>query len=105
EKSLPHRDLKEFAGGFDFVALSHSGRVAEENHAHFRFFKIERESELPAWKLNHLVQHHFAQALDAGDAVSRFANDTDITLRGRGFEACDLCFDFFQNAAHVDSLV
>ena len=94
------RDLQQLAGGLGFIAFHDLRRVAEKNRADFRLFEIEREPEHAAREFDHLVQHHVAQAFDAGDAVTGFADDADVALARRGFEAGDLRFDFFEDTAH-----
>ncbi len=104
EKRFADRNLEEPAGCFDFISFRNLGRIAEQNDADFGFLEIERETEVAARKFDHLVQHHLAQALDPGDAVAGFADHADVAFGGRGFQPRDLCFDFFQNAAHDNSL-
>ena len=61
-------------------------------------------------EIEHLVQHHVAQAFDAGDTVTEFADDPDVLLDDRGPGAGDLCFDFLYQVGHrftsppIDSL-
>ena len=104
EKRFADRDLQKPAGRLHFISFRNLRRIAEQNDADLRFLEIEREAEVATRKLDHLVQHHLAQALDPGDAIAGFADHADVAFGGRGFESRDLCFDFFQNTAHDNSL-
>ena len=75
-------------------------RIAEQNRADFRFLEVEGQTEYAARKLNHLIEHDVAQAFDARDAVTGFADDADVAFYRRRFSARDLRFDFFEYAAH-----
>jgi hypothetical protein len=104
KERLAHRHLKQTPGRFDLIAFRNPGRIAEKDDADFRFFEVKREPEVAARELDHLVQHHLAQALDPGHAVTGFAHHADVAFGGRGFQPRDLRFNFFQNAAHDNSL-
>ena len=104
KKRLADRNLEKPAGRLHFISFRNFRRVAEQNDADLRFLQIEREAKVATREFNHLVQHHLAQALDPGDAIAGFADHADVALGGRGFEPRDLCFDFFQNTAHDNSL-
>ncbi len=74
--------------------------VAEQDRADLGFFEVEREADDAVRELDGLVEHHVAQALDAGHAVTDLAHDADVAL-GRGrLEAGDLGFDVLENRAH-----
>jgi len=86
------------------IAFRNTRRITEQDDADFGFLEVEGETKFAAWEFDHFVQHHLAQALDAGDAIARGAHDADIAFLSRGFQPRDLRFDFFQDAAHDSSL-
>ena len=100
EQPFADRHLQKFAGRLGFVAFHDLRRVAEEDRADFGFFEVEREPKDAAREFDHFVQHDVAQTFDARDAVTGFADNADVALARRGFEAGDLRFDFFEDTAH-----
>ena len=100
EQAFAYRDGKEAAGGADFVAGLDAFSGTEEHAAHFSFFEVQRETEDPAGELDHLVEHHVAEAFDLGDAVADFTDNADIGAGDGGFEAGDLGFEFLEDRAH-----
>ena len=78
--------------------------IAEDDDADLGFFEVQGEAEIAAREVEHLVEHHVAQAFDSATPSPIFADDADVAFAGRGFQSRDLRFDFFQNAAHDSSL-
>ena len=52
-------------------------------------------------EVEHLVQHHVAEAFDLGDAVADLTDDTDVLLDRRRFRAGDLCLDVLYQVGHL----
>ena len=101
EERFADGDLEQFTGGADLIAFHHPRGIAENDGADFRLLEVERETENTAGEFDHLVQHDVAQAFDSGHAVAGIADDADVALAGRGFQAGDLRFDVFKNGAHI----
>ena len=70
------------------------GVIAENDRADFGFFEVQREAGDAVAEVEHLVEHRVGQAFDLGHAVADFANDADVLLGRRGFDAGDLRFNF-----------
>ena len=68
--------------------------IAEDDRADFGFFEVQREADDAVAEVEHLVEHRVGQAFDLGHAVADFADDADVLLRDRRFDAGDLRFDF-----------
>ena len=84
----------------DFVAFFELRVVAEDDGADFGFFEVQREAGDAVAEVEHLVQHHVAEAFDLGDAVADFADDADVLLGRGGLGAGDLRFDFLDQVGH-----
>ena len=54
--------------------------VAEQDRADFGLFEVQRDAEEAAGEVDHLIEHHVAEAFDVGDAVADFADDADVGL-------------------------
>ncbi len=100
EQPLAHRHGEQAAGRADLGAFDDALVVAEQDRADLGFFEVEREAEHAVGELDGLVEHHVAQAFDAGHAVADLAHDADVALGRRGLEAGDLGFDVLENRAH-----
>ena len=94
------RDLQQLARRPDFVALFEARVLAEDDHANLRLFEAERQAGDADAEVEHLVQHHVAEAFDLGDAVADLTDDTDVLLDRRRFRACDLCLDVLYQVGH-----
>ena len=64
-------------------------------------FEVQREAVESAGKFDQLAEHDVAQAFDARDAITAFADNTDVAFCRRGFQSRDLGFDFFKYGAHL----
>src|SRR5204862_6097403 len=84
----------------DFVAFLETCVVAEDDHPDFGFLEAERETGDAVTEIEHFVQHHVAETLDAGDAVADFANHADAALDRRRFRADDLLFNLLKQTGH-----
>ena len=101
EEALADRNLQQLAGGFDLRAFGDRGVVAKDDHADFGVFQVERQAVDAAGKFQHLIEHRSAETFDARDAVTDFADDTDIGFAGgRGFDGADFFFEFEDDIAH-----
>ena len=63
--------------------------------------RLKREAGDAVAEIEHLVQHHVAQAFDARDAVADFADDADALLDDGGLGAGDLRFDVLYQVGHA----
>ena len=80
----------------DLVAFFELGVIAQDDRADFGFFQVQRQAGDAVAEIEHLVEHRVGQAFDLGHAVADFADDADVLLGGRGFDAGDLRFNFLQ---------
>ena len=74
--------------------------VAEDDHADFGLFEVQRQAGDAVAEVEHLVQHHVGEAFDLGDAVADLADDADVLLGGGRLRARDLRFDFLYQVSH-----
>jgi hypothetical protein len=101
EESFTDRNLQKATSGFDFVAFTDLGEIAEDDCAHFGFFQVEGKAYDSTWEFQHLVQFGITETFDAGDTVTDFTDDADIGLFGRvAFDGADFRFEFEDDVAH-----
>ncbi len=77
EQSFADGHLQQLAGGAHLVALPQPCVVAEHDHADLGLVQVQGQSDDPVPEVDHLVQHHVCESLDAGHAVADLANDSD----------------------------
>ncbi len=83
QQPLADGHLQELAGGADFAALFESGVVAQDDHADFVLFKVQRQAGDAVAEVDHLVEHRVGQAFDLGDAIADLADDAHVLPGGR----------------------
>ena len=93
-RPLPTGTCKQLARGADLVALLELGIVAQNDHADFGLFEVQRQAGDAVAEVEHLVEHHIGQAVDFGDAIADLADDAHILLCRRRLGLRDLCFNF-----------
>ena len=103
QQALANRHLQQLPRRTDFVSLLKLCVVAENDHADLGLVEIQREAGNAAAEVEHFVQHHIGEALDAGDAVANLANHADTLFDGRCLQTSDLGFDFLNEISHVRS--
>ena len=101
---VPSGDEQELAGGAGFVTFADLGGVTQNDGTDFVLFEVQRETADPVGELNEFVKHDVAQPFDLDDAVTGFADDAGVRLRGRRFQVGDLRFDVLQDGAHGEVL-
>ena len=74
--------------------------LAEDDDADLGLLEAERQARDAVAEVEHLVQHHVAEAFDLGDAVADLTDDTDVLLDRCRFRACDLCLDVLYQVGH-----
>src|SRR5206468_1593458 len=84
EERITDGDRQDGAGAAYLLALLDVLRVAEDDAADLAHVEVERDAEDPALELEQLVRHGGVQALDPGDAVTGFGDDTDLVTGGAG---------------------
>ena len=104
EEAFANRDGEEAASGADFVSSFDVLAGTEEHAANFGFFQVEGESVDAAGEFDHLIEHDVTEALDFGDAVADFTDNTDIGAGDGSFEAGDLGFEFLKDSRHDGKL-
>ena len=75
--------------------------VAEDDDADFRLLKAQRQSGDALSEIEHLVEHHITEPLDARHAVADFANHADALAGGGGLGAGYLRLDFVYQVRHA----
>ncbi len=85
EKAFANRNLEKFSRSLHFVAFGNFRGFAEQNRTDLCLFEVQCETENTVRELDHLVEHHVAQAFDASDAIAGFADDADVALGCRCF--------------------
>ena len=94
QQALAHGHLQELARGADLVALFELGIVAQNDHADFGLFEVQRQAGNAVAEVEHLVEHHIGQAVHFGHAVADLADDAHIPSCRRRLGLCDLRFNF-----------
>jgi hypothetical protein len=102
EEAFADRDREEAAGGADFVSGFDVLAGTEEHATDFGFFKVKGEAVNATRELDHLIEHHVAEAFDFGYAVADFTDNADVGAGDGGFETGDLGFEFLKDRAHMD---
>ena len=94
QQALAHGHLQELARGADLVALFELGIVAQNDHADFGLFEVQRQAGNAVAEVEHFVEHHVGQAVHFGHAVADLADDAHIPSCRRRLGLCDLRFNF-----------
>ena len=94
KQTFADRNLEEASSGFDLITFGNLSSIAKQNATDFRFFKIQRQPELPVGKFDQLIEHHVAQAFDFCDAITDLADDSGVRFNGRRLQTGDLRFEF-----------
>ena len=92
---MPTGHLQQLAGGADLAAFLQLRVVAEDDDADLGLVEVQREAGDAVAEVEHLVEHHVAEPLDACDAVADLADRRRRVCRAAAaFDARDLRFEF-----------
>ncbi len=75
------------APGRTHLLTSHDILVfTEENGADLRLFQVQRDAEEAVAEVDHLIEHHATETLDARHAIADLPDDANIGVRGSGLK-------------------